>query len=154
MTPRELIAFVGALASVRRNQDKERRLSSSAQGRTSSCSVAHHLRACKGDAISQSAGSPFQEVKACRNSGEKGGRLASVIGRNQRRRRSGQSSADPPSVCVPFRRSYCARDIADAVKIGRLAVAYAFDLLMHLRHLGLAEVRRLTDRQRMDIHLR
>ena len=116
--------------------------------------VAHHLRACKADAISQSAGSPFQEVKACRNSGEKGGRLASVIGRNQRRRRSGQSSADPPSVCVPVRRSYCARDIADAVKIGRLAVAYAFDLLMHLRHLGLAELRRLTNRQRMDIHLR
>ena len=81
-------------------------------------------------------------------------RRVSVIGRSQRRRRSGQSSADLPSMCVPFRRSYGARHIADAFKIGRLAVAHAFDLLMHLRHLGLAEVRRLTDRQRMDIHLR
>src|SRR5258705_441460 len=57
-------------------------------------------------------------------------------------------------MCTPFRRGYCARHVADAVRIGRLAVAYAFDLLMYLHHLGLAEPRWLADRQRVDIHLR
>src|SRR5882672_1701874 len=57
-------------------------------------------------------------------------------------------------MCTPFRRSYCARHIADTIKIRCLAVAHAFDLLMYLHHLGLAEPRRLADRQRVDIHLR
>ena len=53
-----------------------------------------------------------------------------------------------------FRLRHGARNIADVVKIGRLAVAHAFHLLVDLRHLGLAEARRLADRQRVDIHLR
>ena len=144
-----LACAASALCCFNEQQIGRRHLDACAVG-----AVAHHLRACKADAISQSAGSPFQEVRHAGTLEIRALRLASVIGRSQRRRRSGQSSADPPSMCVPFRRSHCARHIADAVKIGRLAVAHAFDLLMHLRHLGLAEVRRLTDRQRMDIHLR
>src|SRR5580765_3327916 len=54
----------------------------------------------------------------------------------------------------PFRPSDSARHIANAVEIGRLAVAHALHLLMDLRHLGLAEARRLADSQRVDIHLR
>jgi len=50
--------------------------------------VARHLRACQADAIFQSAGSPFQEVETCRSSGDRASRLASVIGRSQRRRRN------------------------------------------------------------------
>ncbi len=45
MTPRELIAFVGASASVRRNIEKERRLSRSAQERTS-CSTKPRTEKC------------------------------------------------------------------------------------------------------------
>jgi hypothetical protein len=44
--------------------------------------------------------------------------------------------------------------LANAVEIGRLPLAHASHLLMDLCHFRLAEVRRLADRECMDIHPR
>ena len=69
-------------------------------------------------------------------------------------RRNDLHSAEGLRLCFPFRPGYGARNIADIVKVRRLAVSHAFHLLMYLRHFSVAEARRLADSQRMDIHLR
>ena len=61
-------------------------------------------------------------------------------------RRNDLHSVEGLRLCFPFRPGYGARNIADIVKIRCLPVIHAFHLLMDLRHLSLAEARRLPKR--------
>jgi hypothetical protein len=121
MTPRELIAFVGASASVRRNKENERRLSRSAQGRTS-CSTKPRTEKCLVCSTRSTRRSPLAPPLSDNPDGPHGdlgapsGTRATKNGGWRRRQMTrppaGRGSLRPPSLNAP-RARYATCGLAD-----------------------------------------